>query len=259
MRTFAAVLAVSLLSCSKAPPPAAQDAGAPSASTTPATTTSAPTWTLPADASPPSSSDAAPASPEDAGPSSCPAGMLLVEGDYCTDLALTCKKSWYAKWNDKTICEEFESPSVCSGKKVHKRFCIDLYEYPNKKGERPKVMFNFPQAQHFCAAEGKRVCTETEWTTACEGPEYKPYPYGYSRDPKICNGDQQGVEPAVTGHDQKGAPFMAFDSKDPAISGPELRAPVAGLGQRLAGRSRWLQERLRRMGHGRQCRRARVE
>jgi hypothetical protein len=224
LRTFAAVLAVCLLACSKAPPPAAQDAGAPlasaSASTAPATTTSAPT--APPDAGAPVASDAATPAAEDAGPSACPAGMILVDGDYCTELSLTCKKSWYAKWNDKTICEEFESPSVCTGKKVHKRFCIDEYEYPNKKGERPKVMFNFPAAQHLCAAEGKRVCTETEWTTACEGPEYKPYPYGYTRDPKICNGDQQGVEPAVTGHDAKGAPFMAFDSKDPAVSGPEL-------------------------------------
>jgi sulfatase modifying factor 1 len=153
---------------------------------------------------------------------SCPAGMVLVDGDYCTELELTCRKSWYAKWNDKTICEEFEQPSKCGGQKVRKRFCIDTYEYPNKKGERPQVMNNFPQAQHLCAAEGKRVCTETEWTMACEGPEYKPYPYGYVRDSKICNGDREYIEPKVTGHDEKGAPFMAFDSKDPTVSKPEL-------------------------------------
>ena len=210
------LLALLLLACSKnAPTPG--DAGAPIAS---ASAGEAPVASATPSASAAASASAGPA--EDAGPSACPADMVLVDGDYCTDLSLTCKKSWYAKWNDKTICEEFESPSECAGKKVHKRFCIDLYEYPNKKGERPKVMFNFPQAQHFCAAEGKRVCTETEWTTACEGPEYKPYPYGYTRDPKICNGDQQGVEPAVTGHDAKGAPFMAFDSKDDSISKPEL-------------------------------------
>jgi sulfatase modifying factor 1 len=148
--------------------------------------------------------------------------MLLVDGDYCTDLELTCKKSWYAKWNDKTICTEFDEPSKCTGNKVHKRFCVDEYEYPNKKGERPRVMFNFPQAQRLCAAEGKRVCTETEWTTACEGPDYKPYPYGYVRDPTICNGDQKGVEPAVVDHDKKGIPMYAFAAKDEAVSKPEL-------------------------------------
>lgn len=175
--------------------------------------------------------DAAPAAIEDAIPiptasaaptPACPAGMLLVDGDYCTDLSLTCKKSWYAKWNDKTICEEFEQPTKCTGSKVHKRFCIDEYEFPNKKGQRPRVMFNFPQAQRLCAAESKRVCTETEWTTACEGPEYKPYPYGYVRDPTACNGDQKDREPHVIDHDEKGAAIFAFSSKDEKISRPEL-------------------------------------
>jgi formylglycine-generating enzyme len=88
--------------------------------------------------------------------------MVLVDGDYCTELELSCKqgKSWYAKWNGK-ICTEFDEPSKCTGKKVHELFCIDEYEFPNRKGERPRVMFNFPQAQDLCAAEGKRVCTET--------------------------------------------------------------------------------------------------
>lgn len=160
----------------------------------------------------------------DAGSSACPGGMVLVDGDYCTELELKCEQdaSWYAEWNDKTICEQFEQPSRCTGKKVHKRYCIDQFEYPNHKGERPRVDFNFFQAQHLCAAEGKRVCTETEWTMACEGPSYKPYPYGYARDPKVCNGDRPYIEPAVTGHDHKGAPFMAFASKDESISKPEL-------------------------------------
>jgi hypothetical protein len=164
------------------------------------------------------------ASPEEtgSGDAACPDGMLLVDGDYCTQLALSCKKSWYAKWNDKTVCEEFESPSVCRGSKIHKRFCIDAYEYPNKKGVRPQVMFNFPQAQHLCAREQKRVCTETEWTLACEGPGYKPYPYGYERDPRICNGDRDYVEPAVVRRDAKGRPIFAFASKNEQIAKPEL-------------------------------------
>jgi hypothetical protein len=173
--------------------------------------------------------------------------MVLVDGDYCTQLELRCEKSWYAKWNDKTICERFDEPSTCVGQKVKKRFCIDRYEYPNQKGERPRVMFNFPQAQHLCAAEGKRVCTETEWTMACEGPSYKPYPYGYARDPNVCNGDREYIEPKVTGHDDNGAPIFAFAAKDPAVSGPELErlwqgrvsgsapSPESGAGQPSTG------------------------
>src|SRR5579862_10028758 len=72
-----------------------------------------------ADANADSGPDAAPAShlsPESS--TACPSGMALVDGDYCTSLELTCKKSWYAKWNDKTICDEFEKPSKCDGRHV---------------------------------------------------------------------------------------------------------------------------------------------
>ena len=149
----------------------------------------------------------------------CPDDMILVEGDYCTDLEATCLKSTYAPQNKKTICWDFKEPTVCTGAKEHKRFCIDRYEYPNRKGERPRVMVNFPQAQQLCADQGKRICSETEWTTACEGPNYKPYPYGYHRDPKICNGDQTYPFPDLK---------KAF-SKDRAVSQPELARLYAGV------------------------------
>ncbi len=132
-----------------------------------------------------------------AGPSACPEGMLLVDGEYCTDVETKCLRSTYAKQNKKTICHEFQSPSVCVGKKEHRRYCVDTFEYPNKKGERPEVMNDFPHAQRLCAAQSKRVCTETEWTMACEGPSYKPYPYGYTRDPNKCRGDREYRFPNV--------------------------------------------------------------
>jgi sulfatase modifying factor 1 len=220
------VLGSWVLACSRGSGAAGGDAGMASAiapTTSPSTPTSTSQSASASAASSPSDASipfAGPPTPDSGG--ACPEGMLLVDGDYCTDLELTCKKSWYAKWNDKTICLEFEQPSKCTGSKVHKRYCVDQLEYPNKRGQRPRVMFNFPQAQHLCAAEGKRVCTETEWTMACEGPEYKPYPYGYVRDPKACNGDRDYVEPKVSGHDKNDKPFMAFDSKDESVSKPEL-------------------------------------
>src|SRR5262249_26114979 len=156
---------------------------------------------------------------EGAAANTCPAGMVLIDGDYCTELEMTCLRSTYAPQNKKTICHEFQSPTVCTGTKEHKRFCIDRYEYPNKKGELPRVMMNFPEAQELCAEQGKRMCTETEWTTACEGPTYKPYPYGYLRDPKICNGDQPYGFPDLK---------KAF-SKDPKIAKPELERLYKGV------------------------------
>jgi sulfatase modifying factor 1 len=118
-------------------------------------------------------------SPRDGRPTSCPSGMVLVDGDYCTELELTCKKSWYAKWNDKTICEEFEQPSKCIGnRRCTSASASTPTSTPTRRGNAPARDVRLPHAQHLCAAEGKRVCTETEWTMACEGPEYKPYPTG---------------------------------------------------------------------------------
>jgi len=118
--------------------------------------------------------------------------MLLVDGDYCDgEVEHNCIKEWYADQNKKYVCEDFEpGKATCKGKKVHKRYCIDKFEWPNQAGERPEVMNRFHQAQVKCAASGKRMCAESEWNLACEGPEMKPFPYGYHRDPTICNGDQ---------------------------------------------------------------------
>jgi sulfatase modifying factor 1 len=125
----------------------------------------------------------------------CPSGMILLDGDYCTEVEHHCKKSWFDKSNKKTICEEFEPSSRCTGEKQKKRFCMDRYTYPNEKGARPEVMNRFHQAELKCAALGKRLCTETEWTMACEGPRYLPYPYGFVRDATKCHGDQEWDSP----------------------------------------------------------------
>ncbi|HEX2735283.1 MAG TPA: SUMF1/EgtB/PvdO family nonheme iron enzyme [Polyangiaceae bacterium] len=125
----------------------------------------------------------------------CPSGMVFIDGDYCSEVEHRCTKQWHSDANDKDICEDFEPWSKCVGGKEHKSFCIDDYSWPNKVGERPEVMNNFYQAQVKCAAVGKRLCTESEWTMACEGPEMKPFPYGYVRDPNICNGDREWDHP----------------------------------------------------------------
>jgi formylglycine-generating enzyme len=119
----------------------------------------------------------------------CPADMQLIDGEYCTEVKHHCLESWYDKSNKKTVCERFEPKSECIGQLKHKRFCIDRYEWPNRASERPEVMNKFHQAEVKCAAIGKRLCTESEWTMTCEGPKYKPFPYGYVRDTNICHGD----------------------------------------------------------------------
>ena len=128
-------------------------------------------------------------------PISCSPGMVLVEGDYCTEVEHQCLEHWYDESNKKKVCEKFAPTSRCVGAKVRKRFCIDKYAWPNVEGERPEVMNNFYQAQVKCAAMGKRMCTESEWTMSCEGPEMLPFPHGYERDARKCNGDHRWDSP----------------------------------------------------------------
>ncbi|MEO8878294.1 MAG: SUMF1/EgtB/PvdO family nonheme iron enzyme, partial [Polyangiaceae bacterium] len=120
--------------------------------------------------------------------SSCPAGMIDVEGDYCPWVEQKC-----LRWLDpetKMRCAEFAPTSECLTKTVKKHVCMDKYEYPNRVGADPIVMKTWNEARSTCSGEGKRLCTESEWTLACEGEERLPYPYGYARSSEACNIDK---------------------------------------------------------------------
>ncbi len=67
------------------------------------------------------------------------------------------------------------------------RFCIDTYEWPNKKGARPRAFVSIYQAMDSCFTVGKRLCTTEEWSLACAGPYSRPYPYGDVYEPRACN------------------------------------------------------------------------
>jgi hypothetical protein len=125
----------------------------------------------------------------------CAEGMVEVEGDYCPVLEQRC-----VKWLDKEgvqprRCAEFAPSSACKTKTVHKRFCIDTYEFPNEPGKAPVVMKSWYDAKASCESQGKRLCGDSEWTLACEGRERLPYPYGTKRDDKACNIDKPHPTP----------------------------------------------------------------
>lgn len=119
--------------------------------------------------------------------------MVEVDGDYCTNLQQKCLDPGYNDPNAR--CFQYEEPSKCIGKLVHKHFSIDRYEWPNKRGQKPPVMITWYESQNLCKSVGKRLCTDTEWTLACEGDERTPYPYGYARDATKCNIDHNTLMP----------------------------------------------------------------
>lgn len=133
----------------------------------------------------------------------CAPGMVEVQGKMKLDLP---RKSLYdgnsieelqkrtcTKWINKEYperCQTFDRDAwlkisaKLDTKPMH--YCMDRFEYPNKKNAYPMIYVSFHEAKDFCKAEGKRLCNEEEWTFACEGEEATPYPYGYERSPETC-------------------------------------------------------------------------
>ncbi|MBS2016638.1 MAG: SUMF1/EgtB/PvdO family nonheme iron enzyme [Deltaproteobacteria bacterium] len=121
----------------------------------------------------------------------CPAGMALVEGDYCPDVEQTCLEwmdppsSRYANFR----CKRYAKPATCKGERVHMRYCIDITERVEEGSNLPKHFMSWTSSKKLCEAEGGRLCRESEWIFACEGEEMRPYPYGWERDSSACNVD----------------------------------------------------------------------
>lgn len=141
----------------------------------------------------------APAGAEEAAPAeapaeepgrACPNDMVEIEGTFCPFLDQRCVRWATPK---KLRCAEFAKSGPCQTATARKHFCVDRYEFPNRFGERPVVMKTWYAAKAACEGLGKRLCTESEWTLACEGDERFPYPYGHVRDDKACNIDHEHI------------------------------------------------------------------
>lgn len=133
--------------------------------------------------------------PPEPAPQSCPAGMILVEGEHCPEVEHKCLR-WLdppGKWRFFR-CAEYAKEATCKKPRVHKRFCIDENEAGAKPTDpRPANHVSYKMANAACSARGARLCTESEFEFACEGEELRPYPYGFKRDARACNVDREDV------------------------------------------------------------------
>lgn len=148
----------------------------------------------------------------------CPAGMTLVDGEYCPDIEQHC-----LKWMDPAgsryehfRCEKYAKPASCKGKRVHKRFCIDTTERVEVGSELPMNKQSWTSAKNVCEGAGERLCMTSEWQFACEGEEMRPYPYGWERDKDACNVD------VMTGLGRVG---KLVDHRTPATAHPKCVSP----------------------------------
>lgn len=113
----------------------------------------------------------------------CPADMRFVEHDHYEIIDRKCTDK-----RDQKHCFAYDrAADRPRGKPQHLRFCMDAYEAPNAQGAKPLVMQSSHDAAAWCAARGKRMCNEIEFESACEGPELRPWPYGWAADGEACN------------------------------------------------------------------------
>jgi formylglycine-generating enzyme len=139
----------------------------------------------------------------------CSAGMVDVKGKFrLTAIGDELQKAICSKWINREFperCASFDKDkwatvrAKLTTKDMH--FCIDRFEHPNRKGEFPVIYVNWHESTKMCEAQGKRLCTEDEWTFACEGEDAIPYPYGYDRDKDACLVDKpwRAFDPASYG------------------------------------------------------------
>lgn len=174
--------------------------------------------------------------------SKCPADMVSVSGKWCPVVDQRCRK-----WLDENSasansgigplrCAEF-FPQKCLSKeseKISMDFCIDKLEYPGIAGQKPKMWMTYYDAETACKTQGKRLCTDKEWTFACEGESALPYSYGdgLHRDATACNIDLPWKDPVKTQRD-------VLDQSVPVDSKPACLSPF-GAQQMLGNTDEWV-------------------
>jgi hypothetical protein len=195
-----------------------------------------------ADAAEDAAADASAASPPAGKSEGCPGDMVRIEGGYCPDVDQTCLEHHVEYTHDEekkkhkreggedvgrsTVserCLRYKEPTRCLSKKRRPmRYCMDRYEWPNKKGELPALLISWLDARKECEKIGKRLCTEDEFNFACEGEEMLPYTYGYARDAAKCNIDRP--------YRKREKKLLKYES---CMKKPECKAELERLDQRL--------------------------
>lgn len=110
--------------------------------------------------------DATPPQPTVEGvPAKDPVGNYIAQGACPVDMVPILESEDYIKKTKKKV----------------EAFCIDRYEAPNAAGVRPFIGVADWEADWYCSASGKRLCTTEEWSRACLGPKGENI-YGFGKE-----------------------------------------------------------------------------
>ena len=173
----------------------------------------------------------------------CSEGMVEVEGRMMVDEGGSLdpvdalQQDACVDWTNRTFperCARFDEQKwralSAEVPREAMHFCVDRFEYPNRRGAYPWIMMSWDDARGLCVAQSKRLCTEAEWTFACEGEEATPYPYGYERDSDACVIDRpwrpvhaEALQPPDT--EQAMAELDRLWQGEPSGARPRCRSP----------------------------------
>jgi formylglycine-generating enzyme len=156
-------------------------------------------------------------------PRACPDDMALVEGDSCRLVQQVClEQPRIVGTNTFGQCKRYAPAKCLSKAREPLRFCMDRYEWPNRKGEKPRTLVSWPEAQALCESREKRLCTEHEFNFACEGESMKAHVYGNERDDTKCHFDRPYRERTYN-----------YQRWEPCMANEACRAEFERLDQRL--------------------------
>jgi len=105
-----------------------------------------------------------------------------------------------------------------------REYCVDVYEWPNKRNVMPQSFVSLYQAMDSCFSVRKRLCTSDEWTAACAGPDNWAYLYGPAYEGSACvardtAAQRSGSRPECRGY------FGVFDMSGNLAEWTSTQAP----------------------------------
>jgi formylglycine-generating enzyme len=142
----------------------------------------------------------------------CPAGMTLIvppedspHGEsYCID-------RWEASLVEVTgrgATAPFSPYEMVKGRAV---------KAVSRSGVTPQAYISRDEAAVACKASKKRLCTEEEWTVACQGKRPTTFPYGDTARPGACN--DSGTAPLPVLYPQNDEAAHSFEPmNDPRLN-----------------------------------------
>ncbi|MFK7990664.1 MAG: SUMF1/EgtB/PvdO family nonheme iron enzyme, partial [Sandaracinaceae bacterium] len=120
---------------------------------------------------------------EEAGDTGCPVGMVNL-GAFCID-----------RFEASLVLVDGAGTPIGSWSPFHNPG-TNRVAAVSLRNAVPQGYINGRQAADACETAGKRLCSNNEWLSACQGAAGRTYPYGNTRRPGVCN-DARATHPAV--------------------------------------------------------------